>query len=125
MYRCLTSKCFSNFWTFTMELNQSLFHFLFSSQHVAHSLFSLLSHFLSYRGLISLNSSDTFYLEPINSVSSSHHSLLSAEELPIKGGNCGHGHHATQVNHFSNLVRPFHSRVSLFQTESEPVSWCL
>uniref|UniRef100_A0A8C3GCL4 ADAM metallopeptidase domain 19a n=1 Tax=Cyclopterus lumpus TaxID=8103 RepID=A0A8C3GCL4_CYCLU len=66
------------------------------------------------RGLISLNSSDTYYLEPISGVDPLHHSLRSAEELPIKGGHCGHGHHTTQSNHISNLLRQFHSRVSLF-----------
>ncbi|XP_051799792.1 disintegrin and metalloproteinase domain-containing protein 19 isoform X2 [Acanthochromis polyacanthus] len=63
------------------------------------------------RGLISLNSSDTYYLEPISGVDPAHHSLLSAKELPIEGGNCGHDHHSTQFNHISNLLRPFHSRV--------------
>nr|XP_020450505.1 disintegrin and metalloproteinase domain-containing protein 19-like isoform X2 [Monopterus albus] len=63
------------------------------------------------RGLISLNSSDTYYLEPISDMDPLHHSLLNAEELPIKGGNCGHGHHTTESNHISDLLRPFHSRV--------------
>ncbi|XP_058480887.1 disintegrin and metalloproteinase domain-containing protein 33 [Solea solea] len=64
------------------------------------------------RGLISLNSSHTYYLEPISgSVDPLHHSLLNAEELPIKGGNCGHGHHTAQSNHISDLLRPFHLRV--------------
>ncbi|AWO95681.1 putative disintegrin and metalloproteinase domain-containing protein 19-like, partial [Scophthalmus maximus] len=63
------------------------------------------------RGLISLNSSDTYYLEPMSDVDPHHHSLLRAEELPIKGGNCGHGHHTAQSNHISDLLRPFHSRV--------------
>ncbi|KAK5848733.1 hypothetical protein PBY51_006325 [Eleginops maclovinus] len=63
------------------------------------------------RGLISLNSNDTYYLEPISGVDSPHHSLWRAEELPIKGGNCGHGHHTPQFNHISNLLRQFHSRV--------------
>ncbi|KAM8898821.1 disintegrin and metalloproteinase domain-containing protein 19 isoform 2-T2 [Spinachia spinachia] len=66
------------------------------------------------RGLISLNSSDTYYLEPISGVNPLYHSLWSAEELPIKGGHCGHcghSHHNTQSNHISNLLRQFHSRV--------------
>ncbi|CAK6968653.1 disintegrin and metalloproteinase domain-containing protein 33 [Scomber scombrus] len=63
------------------------------------------------RGLISLNSTDTYYLEPINGEDPLHHLLLNAENLPVKGGNCGHGHHSTQFNHISNLLRPFHSRV--------------
>ena len=60
-----------------------------------------------------MNSSDTYYLEPISSVDPLHHSLLNAEDLPVKGGSCGHGHHSTQFHHISNLLRPFHSRVSL------------
>ncbi|KAM4537558.1 disintegrin and metalloproteinase domain-containing protein 33 [Odontesthes bonariensis] len=63
------------------------------------------------RGLISLNVSDTYYLEPISSENPVNYSLLSATELPIKGGDCGHGHRTTQSNHISNLLRPFHSRV--------------
>uniref|UniRef100_A0A7N6B4X1 ADAM metallopeptidase domain 19a n=1 Tax=Anabas testudineus TaxID=64144 RepID=A0A7N6B4X1_ANATE len=63
------------------------------------------------RGLISLNSSDSYYLEPVNNVDPLHHSLLNAEKLSIKGGNCGHGHHSVQSNHISDLLRPFHSRV--------------
>lgn len=67
------------------------------------------------RGLISLNSSDTFYLEPISGEDRLLHSLLRADELQIKGGNCGHEHHSTQSNyvsnHISDLLRPFHSRV--------------
>ncbi|XP_075943338.1 disintegrin and metalloproteinase domain-containing protein 33 isoform X1 [Anarhichas minor] len=63
------------------------------------------------RGLISLNSSDTYYLEPISGVDPLYHSLWSAEDLPIKGGHCGHGHHTTQSNHISNLLRQVHSRV--------------
>ncbi|KAG7235457.1 hypothetical protein INR49_002688, partial [Caranx melampygus] len=64
------------------------------------------------RGLISLNSSDSYYLEPIGGgVDPLHHSLLSTEELPIKGGNCGHSHHTAQSNHISDLLRPFNLRV--------------
>ncbi|KAM4565188.1 disintegrin and metalloproteinase domain-containing protein 33 isoform 1-T2 [Fundulus diaphanus] len=63
------------------------------------------------RGLISFNSSDIYYLEPINGVNSSHHSLLSAKELPIEGGSCGHSHHTTQPSLISDLVGPVHSRV--------------
>ncbi|XP_027894333.1 disintegrin and metalloproteinase domain-containing protein 33 [Xiphophorus couchianus] len=62
------------------------------------------------RGLISFNFSDTYYLQPINGVNSSHHSLLSAKELPIKGGSCGHGHHTAQTSLISDLVAPLHSR---------------
>ncbi|XP_068164086.1 disintegrin and metalloproteinase domain-containing protein 33 [Antennarius striatus] len=59
------------------------------------------------RGLISLNSSDTYYLEPVSGADPSHHSLLSAEDLPIKDGYCGHFHHAVHPNQFST----FHNRV--------------
>ncbi|XP_014909150.1 disintegrin and metalloproteinase domain-containing protein 33-like [Poecilia latipinna] len=63
------------------------------------------------RGLISFSSSDIYYLEPINGVNSSHHSLLSAKELQIQGGSCGHGHHTAQTSLISDLVVPLHSRV--------------
>ncbi|XP_041635649.1 disintegrin and metalloproteinase domain-containing protein 19 isoform X2 [Cheilinus undulatus] len=66
-------------------------------------------------GLISLNSSDTFYLEPVSGEDRLVHSLLRTEDLQIKEGNCGHGHHSSQSNHISNhiseLLQPFHSRV--------------
>ncbi|KAF7645664.1 hypothetical protein LDENG_00200420, partial [Lucifuga dentata] len=62
------------------------------------------------RGLISLNSTDTYYLEPASSEDPLHHSLLNAKELPIKGGNCGHGHDASHIDH-NHLLRPSHSRV--------------
>uniref|UniRef100_A0A3Q2NRU7 ADAM metallopeptidase domain 19a n=1 Tax=Fundulus heteroclitus TaxID=8078 RepID=A0A3Q2NRU7_FUNHE len=81
-----------------------------TSQHVSHCISPSRSPFLCYRGLISFNSSDIYYLEPINGVNSSHHSLLSAKELPIEGGSCGHSHHTTQPNLISDLVGPVHSR---------------
>uniref|UniRef100_A0A3P8WW74 ADAM metallopeptidase domain 33 n=1 Tax=Cynoglossus semilaevis TaxID=244447 RepID=A0A3P8WW74_CYNSE len=70
------------------------------------------------RGLISLNSSHTYYLEPVSNsaVDPLRHSLLKADELQIKGGNCGHGQQAAQSNHIADLLRPFHQRVSLFYT---------
>ncbi|XP_024917138.1 disintegrin and metalloproteinase domain-containing protein 19 [Cynoglossus semilaevis] len=65
------------------------------------------------RGLISLNSSHTYYLEPVSNsaVDPLRHSLLKADELQIKGGNCGHGQQAAQSNHIADLLRPFHQRV--------------
>ncbi|KAF3836776.1 hypothetical protein F7725_004240, partial [Dissostichus mawsoni] len=47
----------------------------------------------------------------ISGVDPPHHSLWRAEELPIKGGSCGHGHPDPQYNHISNLLGQFHSRV--------------
>lgn len=81
-----------------------------------------LQHFfpLLHRGLISLNSSDTYYLEPISSVDPVYHSLLSTKELPIKGGNCYHTHHTTHPNLISNLLTSFHSRVSLPEISGTP-----
>lgn len=67
----------------------------------------------SCRGLISLNSSDTYYLEPISGVDLLQHSLLSADKLSVKGGSCGHSRHTIPSNHISNLFRSFHPRVSL------------
>ncbi|XP_029031336.1 disintegrin and metalloproteinase domain-containing protein 33 [Betta splendens] len=63
------------------------------------------------RGLISLNSSDTYYLEPVDGAGHLHHSLLKAEDLPVSGGHCGHGRHSLQSIHVSDLLRPLHSRV--------------
>ncbi|KAM4611913.1 disintegrin and metalloproteinase domain-containing protein 33 [Polymixia lowei] len=63
------------------------------------------------RGLISLNSSDTYYLEPIRGLDPLHHSLLSAEELPIKGGLCGHGHQTGHPGRITDLLKPLHQRV--------------
>uniref|UniRef100_A0A671UT19 Disintegrin and metalloproteinase domain-containing protein 19-like n=1 Tax=Sparus aurata TaxID=8175 RepID=A0A671UT19_SPAAU len=85
----------------------------FSSHNLNSLYFSPFCPSPSHRGLISLNSSDIYYLEPISSVDPLHHSLLRVEELPLKGGNCGHGHHTSQSNHISNLLTSFHSRVSL------------
>lgn len=79
--------------------------------HLQH--FSPFYFYLSNRGLISLNTSDTYYLEPISNVDPVRHSLMSAKELPIKGGNCGHSHHTTHLDQITELLRPFHSRVSL------------
>ncbi|XP_069579634.1 disintegrin and metalloproteinase domain-containing protein 19, partial [Brachyistius frenatus] len=62
------------------------------------------------RGLISLNSTDSFYLEPVSAVNPLHHSLLRADQLSIKAGSCGHdGHRAAGV---SDLLRTLRSRVS-------------
>uniref|UniRef100_A0A671URI9 Disintegrin and metalloproteinase domain-containing protein 19-like n=1 Tax=Sparus aurata TaxID=8175 RepID=A0A671URI9_SPAAU len=83
----------------------------FSSHNLNSLYFSPFCPSPSHRGLISLNSSDIYYLEPISSVDPLHHSLLRVEELPLKGGNCGHGHHTSQSNHISNLLTSFHSRV--------------
>lgn len=85
----------------------------FSSHNLNSLYFSPFCPSPPHRGLISLNSSDIYYLEPISSVDPLHHSLLRVEELPLKGGNCGHGHHTSQSNHISNLLTSFHSRVSL------------
>ncbi|XP_071190175.1 disintegrin and metalloproteinase domain-containing protein 33 isoform X2 [Salvelinus alpinus] len=63
------------------------------------------------RGLIALNSNDTYYLEPIRGLDSLHHSLVSADDLPIRGGTCGHGHQTGHPNLLSGLMQPLHQRV--------------
>ncbi|XP_064878049.1 disintegrin and metalloproteinase domain-containing protein 33 [Oncorhynchus nerka] len=63
------------------------------------------------RGLIALNSNDTYYLEPIRGLDSRHHSLVSADDLPIRGGTCGHGHQTGHPNLLSGLLKPLHQRV--------------
>ncbi|XP_061525007.1 disintegrin and metalloproteinase domain-containing protein 33 isoform X1 [Phycodurus eques] len=60
------------------------------------------------RGLISLNFNNTFYLEP---KVGHRHSLLPADQLELKGGDCGQGHHSALSNHISRLLRPHHLRV--------------
>ncbi|XP_029939780.1 disintegrin and metalloproteinase domain-containing protein 33 isoform X2 [Salarias fasciatus] len=42
------------------------------------------------RGLISLNSSDTFYLQPAGGVDPVRHSLTEAGRMSLTGGRCGH-----------------------------------
>ncbi|XP_045066658.1 disintegrin and metalloproteinase domain-containing protein 33, partial [Coregonus clupeaformis] len=63
------------------------------------------------RGLIALNSNDTYYLEPIRGLDFLHHSLVNAEDLPIRGGTCGHGHQTGHPNLLSGLLKPLHQRV--------------
>uniref|UniRef100_A0A4W5Q0N8 ADAM metallopeptidase domain 33 n=1 Tax=Hucho hucho TaxID=62062 RepID=A0A4W5Q0N8_9TELE len=63
------------------------------------------------RGLIALNSNDTYYLEPIRGLDSRHHSLVSAEDLPIIGGTCGHGYQTGHPNLLSSFLKPLHQRV--------------
>lgn len=60
------------------------------------------------RGLISLNSRDNFYLEPVSGADPQHHSLLSTDQLPRPEGTCGHGH---PHSHVSNLLPSLHQRV--------------
>ncbi|KAM3857354.1 disintegrin and metalloproteinase domain-containing protein 33 [Diretmus argenteus] len=70
-----------------------------------------LSTCLGVRGLVSLNSNDTYYLEPVGGSEPFRHLLLNAEELPIKSGNCGHGHQTGHPSHISDLFKPLRNRV--------------
>ncbi|CAN9509787.1 unnamed protein product [Ophioblennius macclurei] len=71
-----------------------------------------LSTCLGFRGLIYLNSSSTFYLEPTEGVDPPYHSLMNAEEMSLKGGTCGHHHHhSTESNLFFSTLSSLHSRV--------------
>lgn len=64
------------------------------------------------RGLIVLNSSDTYYLEPVEGQEILHHVFYRTDDLPIKGGTCGHGHETGHKGLLSGLLKPLHQRVS-------------
>ncbi|XP_024144066.1 disintegrin and metalloproteinase domain-containing protein 33 isoform X2 [Oryzias melastigma] len=64
-----------------------------------------------FRGLISLNSSDTYYLEPAGDEEIVQHSLRSTKHLAVTGGNCAHHHHVSAFNHSLDLFRSHRSRV--------------
>ncbi|KAI7814963.1 putative disintegrin and metalloproteinase domain-containing protein 19, partial [Triplophysa rosa] len=70
-----------------------------------------LSTCLGMRGLIVLNSNDTFYLEPIGGQEVLHHTFYRTEHLPIKSGTCGHGHQTGHLSLFSGHLKPLHQRV--------------
>ncbi|XP_061768398.1 disintegrin and metalloproteinase domain-containing protein 33 isoform X1 [Nerophis ophidion] len=67
------------------------------------------------RGLISLNSNNTFYLEPMARPGPPHHhSLQTVDQLEFNGGTCGQGYHrtvSTLSSHIANLLTAHHSRV--------------
>ncbi|KAA0723690.1 Disintegrin and metalloproteinase domain-containing protein 19 [Triplophysa tibetana] len=70
-----------------------------------------LSTCLGMRGLIVLNSNDTFYLEPIGGQEVLHHTFYRTELLPIKSGTCGHGHQTGHLSPFVGHLKPLHQRV--------------
>ncbi|XP_077597697.1 disintegrin and metalloproteinase domain-containing protein 33 [Stigmatopora nigra] len=64
------------------------------------------------RGLISLNFNKTYYLEPMKNQAPQRHTLLPADQLEMKGGDCGHGGDGGVLpERISHLLRPPHSRV--------------
>ncbi|XP_047674694.1 disintegrin and metalloproteinase domain-containing protein 19 [Tachysurus fulvidraco] len=63
------------------------------------------------RGLIVLNSSETYYLEPVKGQEILHHVFYHTDDLPIKGGTCGHGHETGHKGLLSGLLKPLHQRV--------------
>ncbi|XP_062850302.1 disintegrin and metalloproteinase domain-containing protein 33 isoform X2 [Trichomycterus rosablanca] len=63
------------------------------------------------RGLIVLNTNDTYYLEPEGGQEILHHTFYHTDQLPIKGGTCGHGHQTGHRGLFSGLIKPLHQRV--------------
>ncbi|XP_034021547.1 disintegrin and metalloproteinase domain-containing protein 19-like [Thalassophryne amazonica] len=63
------------------------------------------------RGLIFLNSTHTYYLEPMTGLNPHHHSLLNAEDLPVTGGSCGHAHQTVWSDNMSSLLKAFHPRI--------------
>uniref|UniRef100_A0A8C2A8K4 ADAM metallopeptidase domain 19a n=1 Tax=Cyprinus carpio TaxID=7962 RepID=A0A8C2A8K4_CYPCA len=60
-----------------------------------------LSTCLGMRGLIVLNSNDTYYLEPIRGHEVLHHTFYRTEDLPIKTGTCGHSHQNGHISLFT------------------------
>ncbi|KAG7259103.1 hypothetical protein CRUP_036583, partial [Coryphaenoides rupestris] len=50
--------------------------------------------------------SDTYYLEPISGQGPLRHWLSRAEDLPLRGGTCGHGHKVGFPGQLSRLLRP-------------------
>ncbi|XP_039525771.1 disintegrin and metalloproteinase domain-containing protein 19 [Pimephales promelas] len=70
-----------------------------------------LSTCLGMRGLIVLNSNDTYYLEPIRGQEVLHHTFHRTEDLPIKSGTCGHSHQTGHLSLFSDHLKPLHQRV--------------
>ncbi|XP_026124477.1 disintegrin and metalloproteinase domain-containing protein 33 [Carassius auratus] len=70
-----------------------------------------LSTCLGMRGLIVLNSNDTYYLEPIGGQEVLHHTFYRFEDLPVKTGTCGHSHHTGHISLFSGHLKPLHQRV--------------
>ncbi|XP_076828995.1 disintegrin and metalloproteinase domain-containing protein 19 isoform X2 [Brachyhypopomus gauderio] len=75
------------------------------------SSWTALSTCVGVRGLVVLNSSDAFYLEPVGGQEILHHAFYHTDDLPIKGGACGHGHQAGRESPFSGLLKPLHQRV--------------
>uniref|UniRef100_A0AAY4A3P4 ADAM metallopeptidase domain 19a n=1 Tax=Denticeps clupeoides TaxID=299321 RepID=A0AAY4A3P4_9TELE len=63
------------------------------------------------RGLIVLNSNDTYYLEPREGQDSLYHTFYHTEDLKIKGGACGHWDQTGQSKLISGLLQPLHQRV--------------
>uniref|UniRef100_A0A8C9VDZ9 ADAM metallopeptidase domain 33 n=1 Tax=Scleropages formosus TaxID=113540 RepID=A0A8C9VDZ9_SCLFO len=63
------------------------------------------------RGLIVLNTNDSYYIEPNQGLDSLHHTIYHTEHLAIKGGTCGHGHQTGYPGLFSSLIKPLHQRV--------------
>ncbi|KTG46373.1 hypothetical protein cypCar_00001923 [Cyprinus carpio] len=62
------------------------------------------------RGLIVLNSNDTYYLEPIGGQEVLHHTFYRTEDLPVKTGTCGHSHQTGHISLFSGHLKPLHQR---------------
>ncbi|XP_051755356.1 disintegrin and metalloproteinase domain-containing protein 33 isoform X2 [Ctenopharyngodon idella] len=70
-----------------------------------------LSTCLGMRGLIVLNSNDTYYLEPIRGQEILHHTFYRTKDLSIKTGTCGHSHQTGHLSLFSDHLKPLHQRV--------------
>ncbi|XP_051912452.1 disintegrin and metalloproteinase domain-containing protein 33 [Hippocampus zosterae] len=63
------------------------------------------------RGLISLDVNTTFYVEPLpDAAPPRRHSLLPAQHLQLKGGDCGHARRMPLSGHIADFLAPHHLR---------------
>uniref|UniRef100_A0A8C1I6M6 ADAM metallopeptidase domain 19a n=1 Tax=Cyprinus carpio TaxID=7962 RepID=A0A8C1I6M6_CYPCA len=114
VYMCLTPACLVGLYYLT------LFGTLFLCLHLnpRHMEKCILRTHLDItpisfcRGLIVLNSNDTYYLEPIRGQEVLHHTFYRTEDLPIKTGTCGHSHQNGHISLFTGHLKPLHQRVT-------------
>ncbi|XP_039607802.1 disintegrin and metalloproteinase domain-containing protein 19 isoform X2 [Polypterus senegalus] len=69
------------------------------------------------RGLVVLNSNDSYYLEPRGGEDSTHHRIYRTAHLPVQSGSCGQApgaspnHHLTDLQNLVSHVKPLHQRI--------------
>uniref|UniRef100_A0A673LF97 ADAM metallopeptidase domain 19a n=1 Tax=Sinocyclocheilus rhinocerous TaxID=307959 RepID=A0A673LF97_9TELE len=116
---CLLSKLLPLISFFICPASSNLFLFFHLQDHCFYhgrvrghaESWVALSTCLGMRGLIGLNSNDTYYLEPIRGQEVLHHTFYRTEDLPIKTGTCGHSHQTGHISLFSGHLKPLHQRV--------------